>query len=258
MRPAREQDPAVFGFALKHWQAISRYAIDHKWVLWFRGGNPRAVAHIESGFPAKPLSLKFKVDRATGLLIAKTKKDERVARKASYGLLRLSDTMKGEFIAADPDGKDLLPGHRFRTERDRWAAEINTVIDLDQRLPVTSDYDLAAVFNIALPWNKSNAFNSAAPANQIIRPDEDHNNHTTRRLIADLNEKLGSVRITHGPQANYMPEADDSRDSGVVFHPSGEVEVYENVVLNGTEGHDFDLLLESLLERYFPNPTTTH
>jgi hypothetical protein len=231
-------DPGFFGITRDHWRVVSEFAADRGYVIALRTGKKAAVRWIDKRFPGKPLSLKIKVDREVGLLIARDAAERAAAWRAGYAVLEKSGP--AEFVARLDGGRDAFRGDRFSRVRHPWAQD-GLVMDPKVRLPLTSDYDLAAVvdtqdFDYALTY--ASAAGGANRTNPLIAA-----------VAGELNRKFGSPRILHGSEAQYsgsLAHGDD--DEILIFHPAGDVEHVGPMAVLRT-----DLILHGIFERYFPD-----
>ncbi len=236
-RPA--SDPIAFGVAPRHWQAIARFATQRRYVLCLRGGKRAAVRWIERGFPAKPLALKTKVHPVIGLLVADTDADRRAAWRAGYPTLVVVPDRPHEFTATLGHGP-ALGGARFRRGREAWA-QPDLVLDPDARLPLTSDYDLAAVVDTGRFDYYGTYASWTGSANRT--------NPLTEAVAAELNRRFGSPRIQHGTEAQYSGSLAHGDDEVILaFHPDGDVEHFAGLPVQRT-----DLVLHEIILRYFPD-----
>jgi hypothetical protein len=230
-------DPVAFGFVPAHWQTIRTFAAARGYVLAFRAGKKAAVPWIEHGFPAKPLTLKCKVDPRVGLLMAVRPTDHEDAERAGYPVL----------VAAGVDGfvaklgtREAFGGQRFTRVSAPWA-QADVVMDPTTRRPITSDYDLAAIVDTRHPDYYLTYGSLAAAANRT--------NPVTAAIAAELNRLFGSTRIVHGSEAQYSGSLAHGDDDGVlVFHPQGDVELVSGLPAWRTDG-----VLHGIVLRYFPD-----
>lgn len=236
-RPAT--DPTFFGITPRHWQTLVTFARTRGYVIALRAGKRAAVPWIERGFPAKPLALKCKVDPQVGLLFARTL-DERVeAERAGYPTLQPVADSRGELLAK-LGRNDAFSGYRFQQAREPWAKS-DLVIDPATRLPITSDYDLAAVVDTRQADYTLTYASAAGTTNRT--------NVATRAIADNLNALFGSRRIMHGSEAQYSGSlVHGDEDQVVVFHPNGDVEMVADVPVWRT-----DIVLHRIILRYFPD-----
>ena len=241
-------DPAFFGFSPRHWKVLSDYAKERDYVLCFRTGKARAVQWIERGYPAKPKAISTcKVDPKLGLLRAGRPEERDEAWRAGFGVLKPDPERRTAYFAADSAGRDALAGHRFAPPRDDWATTDGIVVDLVAKLPITSDYDIAAFIDARQP---DYMLTYASMSGQ-----DNRTNLMTEAISQELNRRFGTTRIMHGSQAQFSGGlANRDGDDVLVFHPAGDVDVYTDlVVTGGTRATNADLLLIDIVNRYFPD-----
>lgn len=233
-------DPNFFGITRAHWLVVSEFVKEKNYVIALRTGKRAAVPWIEQRFPAKPLSLKIKVDRTVGLLIARTPADREHAWRANYPVLEAVDPRGTEFVARLAGGREAFPRERFSRIRHSWARD-GLLIDPAAKLPITSDYDLAAVVDTE-QFDYSGTYASLASAANRTNP-------LIASVSATLNRAFGSPRILHGTEAQYsgsLAHGDD--DEILIFHPAGDVEHVGPMAVLET-----DKLLHDIFLRYFPD-----
>jgi hypothetical protein len=218
---------AKMGFTLGDWTVLKAAAVDNNTVLFFRSGKEAALPWIEKRFPPKPLTLKVKVDREIGLLLAKDPSDKADVGRAGHWVLRKSSrSIGGAFEAYNPSS----PRDAVVSIDDDWARE-DLVVHSQSRLPITSDYDLAAIVPQSGPYRflpaGMTAGKAAAPGSlerpaaagkaglteeilkkklaEISDPRFGFSNPWVDQMTAELNRRLGDQRLMHGPQALYAP-----------------------------------------------------
>jgi hypothetical protein len=231
-------DPEFYGFAPRHWQVFMAFARFHGYVICVRAGKRSAVPWIELGFPAKPLALKCKVDRAIGLLVARTHADREDARQAGFPVLDRVPGNASEFVAR-LGAEVAMGGERFNRMVDRWA-QSDLVIDPDCGLPITSDYDLAAIIDAGVPDYYLTYGSMAGEGNRT--------NLWVDNVVSQLNRLFGSRRIMHGAQAQYSgAPAHGDDDVILAFHPNGTVTSH-----GGVTALQSDTELHKLVRSYHP------
>jgi hypothetical protein len=232
-------NPAAFGIAPAHWRVLVRYSAEKDYVLALRTGKRAAVRWIEQGFPAKPLELKIKVDRELGLLMARTPEARDEAWRNGRPVLE-PDPSRPRMLAARIAARDAWPGHRFDPGHLPWA-RAGVVLDPATRLPITSDYDLAAVVD-TVTFHYDWIYGSMAGG-------RNRTNHMIEAIARDLNRRFGNRRIVHGTEAQYSGSmAHDDDDEIVIFHPNGDVQHLAPMPVLQT-----DLLLQEIILSYFPD-----
>jgi len=230
-------DPTAFGFLPAHWHTIQGFARNRGHVVAFRAGKKAAVRWIEQGFPAKPLTLKCKVDPRVGLLLAHDADDRAQAEQAGYPVLE--PLAGGNDFVAKLGQTEAFGGYKFTRVREPWA-QARLVIDPATRRPITSDYDLAAVVDTRQPDYYLTYASSAGTANRT--------NPATAGIARELNQMFGSIRIMHGSEAQYSGSLAHGHDEHVlVLHPDGEIEIVSGLPAWRTDG-----VLHGIIVRYFP------
>jgi hypothetical protein len=233
-------DPAFFGITRDHWRIVSEFARDRECVIALRTGKKAAVRWIEQRFPAKPLALKIGVDREVGLLIAGCPSERESAWSAGYPVLEPAAAPASEFVARLAGERDPFRGQRFSRPRHPWAQD-GVVMDPTARLPITSDYDLAAVVDTR-SFDYQGTYASMAGGPNRTNPFID-------AVATELNRGFGTPRIVHGSEAQYSGSlAHRADDEILVFHPAGDVEHVEPGPVLRT-----DQLLHAIILRYFPD-----
>jgi hypothetical protein len=241
---AESGDAKLFGFTTDHWNAIRQYVSDREFYVFFRGGKSEAVPYIERGFPAKPSAIKAKVDAKLGLLVVSSPADAGDARGKGFYIVE-SAGPDGQYVASTGNGR------RRSGKADRWPARANVVMAelAGNLLPITSDYDLAAVFDANAHTNDQ--YSQAAvlggyrhvsePADywkeygQQIKAPPGGESNLSKRVREELNCIFGAPdRIEHGPQAVYQAgqlasaapggDGDETSDRIIAFCP--EMRVY--------------------------------
>lgn len=213
-----------FGMTLRHWATMSLYAQARGYVLCVRAGKPAALPWIAHDFPAKPPAFKkCKVDRAVGLLFARRADERMEAQRAGYPLLEAVPGAPAEFVAR-LEGQPPLPDGRFSLQRDSWLrvasglasrSSLNgLVIHPVRRLPITSDYDLAAIIDTAR-FDYYQTFGSMAGGTSFT-------NAYTQAVSRELNKLFKSERIMHGTEAQFVRQM--GPEYLLAFHPDGRVE----------------------------------
>ncbi len=217
-------DASRFGVTRRHWVTLAHYAQARRYILGVRAGKPAALPWIEHDFPAKPMHFKkCKVGRAVGLLFAR-RADERIeAQRAGYPLLEAVPGTAGVFIAR-LEGEAPLLDARFSLPSHPWlrvASGLASRGSLDglvlhplRRLPVTSDYDLAAVIDTTR-FDYYQTFGSMAGGASFT-------NAYTQAVSRELNTLFRSERIMHGTEAQFVREM--GPEYLLAFHPDGRVE----------------------------------
>jgi len=236
-----------FGIWTHHWTIMAQYAHAHDYVLCVRAGKPAAIHWIREDFPAKPFALKCKVDRTVGLLFAVTDDDRLEAKEYGFPLLESVAGRPGEFVATLND-EPAFDGKSFSLQGDPWlrrVSELGSMATLDglvmhpvQQRPITSDYDLAAIIDTER-FSFFDTFGSMAGGVSCT-------NAYTQAIGDALNRIMGSERIMHGSEVQFVREI-DSAEHIVEFHPDGTAEAW---AFTGTV--ELDNGIREVVLRYAP------
>jgi hypothetical protein len=232
-------DPLLFGIAPAHWEAIIGFVRDKGYLIAVRGGKKAAVPWIELGFPAKPLDFKkCKVDPKAGLLMADNPERRAEAERGGFPVLEAVPGQPTQFVGR-LQAKEAFAGYRFNQTRDSWA-QAGLILDPAARLPITSDYDLAAIVDTEQPdyfLTYGSVVGSASSTNAI-----------SSGIVNELNRRFGSRRIMHGTEAQYSGSLANGDDEQiVVFRPGVPPESFAGGARLST-----DAVLHQILLHYFP------
>jgi len=241
-------DAARCGVTVRHWVTLAQYAQARRYVLCIRAGKPASVRWIEQGFPAKPIDFKLcKVDPSVGLLFAAGPAERAEARRASYPLLESVARRSGEFVAR-LEGSEPSPDARFSVHSHPWLREVSAlasrsaldglVIHPERRLPITSDYDVAAVID-TVRFDHYQTFGSMAGGASRA-------NLYTQAISHELNRLFQSERIMHGTEAQFVRAM--GAEYLLAFRPDGRVE--GRPILTTLE---MDQAIRDLILRYAPS-----
>jgi hypothetical protein len=192
------------GFTAKHYQFFQWVAKMENRIIAVRDTNPLSTQWIERGFPAKPIEIKIKTSKTTGIVTAVTKEEIAEARFRN-------------FYVVDPDGVPRITAHRSLKlpEPLDWPLEPGQVIDPRQLKPLVGDYDLLGVIDPGSPGrNIVQATSNGKMLFDWSSPDVD-------RIRSILNSFMDQPRVMHG---SYDGFADVSTAGPVtVFFPDGSV-----------------------------------
>lgn len=191
------------GMAPAHFQAVLRVAREQNMIIAFRNTNPLARKWIDLGFPGKPMSVKIKSSRTTGIVTASGDEIAQ-AHKAGYYVVDAAGVPRnaaGQALALDP-----IPG---------WKPAAGEVVDAARKKPLVGDYDLLGVID------------PTAPGRHIVLAAEngvevaDRTNPIVKRVSAAINAQLDQPRVLHGAWDSF----DDAGKAGgaTVFFPDGTV-----------------------------------
>ncbi|MGH7674931.1 MAG: hypothetical protein ACREMV_06635, partial [Gemmatimonadales bacterium] len=214
----------AFGITIRHWLTMAHYAQARGYVLGVRAGKPAALRWIELGFPAKPPAFKkCKVDRTVGLLFARRADERMEAQRAGYPLLEAVPGAPGQFVAR-LEGQAPLPDGRFSLHGHPWLRVVSGLASLSsldglvihplRRLPITADYDLAAIIDTAR-FDYYQVFGSMVGGASFA-------NVYSQAVSRELNRLFKSERIMHGTEAQFVREM--GPEYLLAFHPDRRVE----------------------------------
>ncbi len=218
---------ARFGIAYNHWLSFQQIATQMTKIIMVRGGKENAIPWIERGFPAKPLELKIKVDRASGLLVAQSHEYPTVFLAGHYIVVQSgNDYVVDRNPASTVPLSQVAPKLQGMCSCTSWARQ-GLVLDRMSGLPFTSDYDIAAVIDLDDPrWGRTHLSEPQADTRNLtsrfIQPVVDRVN----AAMAAGTCVLGQPRARHGTQAQIgtgSPMHDDT-DVIIVFYPKDKVE----------------------------------
>jgi len=212
------------GIAVEHFAIFQKVAAAEKQIIAVRYTNPKSVQWIQKGFPAKPLKIKIKTSKTTGIVTASSEGEINAARKAGYYVIDKDGIARGWRLNKGGNTTDLaaldLKG------KTNWPLETGQVIHPDQLKPLVGDYDLLAVIdpkamgrNIALATKDGEAV--ASRTNPIIE-----------RVRRALNSRMGQDRVMHGSHDAFddlRSAVSKSGDGAIVFTPEGEVRLLNNL-----------------------------
>lgn len=245
-----------FGISWEHWHEFVEAADRLKLVILVRKGKASAIPWIEMGFPAKPLSLKTKVDPATGLLIAPRSGQASVFAAGHWVLIGPGPdfrVLQSAGQANPPSISSVAPylDHCTKCRWQSWARE-NLVIDARSGLPFTSDYDLAAVIDTRdARRGKSILADVSAGKTNWTNPWVETVARELNQLMRDSGTCVkGQDRILHGPQT--FANADRSpmnKQNELILAFAPKRLVYHLVCATHEQGWKE---LERLLDDYLP------
>jgi hypothetical protein len=193
------------GMTFSHYNAFASAASKMNRIIAVRMTNPACLKWIRLGFPAKPLSVKWKTSLATGIVTVLDSADIAAAKRMGYFVV----DNKG--VPRNSAGFPLqLP------DKPGWPVEAGQIIDPDALKPVVGDYDLLDVIDpdtldeLMIVWSEG-----GTPLLNKTNPEIEQ--------IAELvNGSIGDrARVMHGPWAGVADVA-DAGDS-LLFFPDGSV-----------------------------------
>jgi len=199
------------GITPGHLKVFQQVAQRMNRIIAVRSTNPASTPWIERGFPGKPLAIKIKTSKVTGIVTAVEEngalsvKDMITARSKGYYVV------DADLVARNAGGEAL------ELRNPDWPLEPGQVIDPHQLKPLVGDYDLLGVIDPTAPGRNL----VVAASEGKIRTD--WTNPMTRRVAAELNAGMDQPRVMHGAQDGLSGEYGGIPDKGgaVVFYPDG-------------------------------------
>jgi hypothetical protein len=195
------------GMTKKHFAAFSEAAKETEMIIGVRNTNPLSTRWIERGFPPKPMSIKIKTSKTTGIVTAVGEAEVQEARKAGYFIVDAKGVLRNSF------GNEIkLP------TRPDWPLEPGQVVHPQQLKPVVGDYDLLGVIDPRAPGRN---IALAASDGKVL---DDWSNPLIKKAAAAVNRRLDQARVMHGAHDMYrkgMPDFSDLKDGATIFYPDG-------------------------------------
>jgi hypothetical protein len=191
------------GMLPEHFAAVQKVAREMNMIIAFRNTNPLAAQWIRLGFPGKPMSVKIKSSRTTGIVTATTAEEVAQAHKAGY------------FVVAEDGVPRGQAGEVLDLNKSLWPIEKGQVVDGVTKKPLIGDYDLLGVIEPGSPGrNIVLAVKDGVPV-------ADRTNPRTNKVIDALNKELDRPRVLHGAWDGF----DEAAKAGevTVFFPDGTV-----------------------------------
>lgn len=175
-------------------------------IIVVRHTNPKSTPWIERGFPPKPMEIKIKTSKTTGVVTASKADEIQYARS------------KGYFVV-DPDGVPRnASGQALEfTSKPEWPVEPGQIIHAQQHKPLVGDYDLMGVINPEAPGRN---IALAASNGEVL---DNWTNPEITRIVEMLNLGMDQPRVMHGPHEAFRKGLPDFSDVGgsTVFMPDG-------------------------------------
>ncbi|QDV32711.1 anthrax toxin-like adenylyl cyclase domain-containing protein [Tautonia plasticadhaerens] len=195
------------GMTASHSRVFQRVAQETGRIIAVRNTNPLSTRWIERGFPPKPMQIKIKTSKKTGVVTAQG--DE------------IAEARKAGYFVVDADGVPRnANGTRmdFNTPPD-WPLEPGQVIHPMQKKPLVGDYDLLGVIDPQAPGRNLVV---AASEGQIL---DDWSSPAVRDVANRVNAMLDQPRVMHGAHDGYRGARPDFSDAGgsTVFLPDGSI-----------------------------------
>lgn len=192
---------AVRGLSAKHFAVFQEVAQEMKMIIGVRFTNPKSTQWIERGFPPKPIEIKIKTSKTTGIVTALNEVEVTTAKN------------KGFFVVGEDGVARNGAGAELKLDKAEWPVEKGQVIHPTQQKPLVGDYDLAGVID---PNAKGRNIQLAASDGEIM---QDWNNPTTKKVAAELNSRMDQPRVMHGAHDGFFEEPGDA----VFFMPDGSI-----------------------------------
>jgi hypothetical protein len=191
------------GMLPEHFEAVRKVAQQMNVIIAFRITNPLAAQWIRLGFPGKPISVKAKSSKTTGIVTTATLSEALEAHQAGYYIVD---------AAGVPRNAAFEPLELTKCE---WPLELGQVVDGTLKKPLVGDYDLLGVIE------------PGSPGRNIVLAVKDNvpvKNRTNPRINAvaeAINRQLDRPRVLHGAWDGF----DEASTAGevTVFFPDGTV-----------------------------------
>ncbi len=219
------------GMVPAHWWVFRDAAVKHGRIIGVRNTNRLSTQWIAKGYPPKPLEIKIKTSKTTGIVTAENTADISKARELGY-------------IVIDEHGipRDHLQRPVALKRDPEWPVEPGQIIDPKQLKPLVGDYDLLTVVDpSATGGNLALAFSDGIWLEDRFNPD-------VKRIAKWTNSQLDQPRVMHGAHDQWADAkaALIETDGATIFYPDGSVKVLET----GQDAVDFF----SLMKRRTHNP----
>jgi len=189
----------------KIFQAVAGETVQ---MIAVRFTNKLSETYIRRGFPAKPLPVKAKTSKKTGIVTAISKKE-------------IDDAMENGYFVLDSKG--IAHGSKGTLDLSaskEWPQEAGQVIDPKSMKPFVADYDLHSIINPKSTGANVNGVPNVKGGN-ITNPQTEN----TRKL---LNERMKDERVTHATH-DAFGNLVSAEDGTVVFFPDGTIMVFDTV-----------------------------
>jgi len=201
------------GMTQMHFRIFQFVAQQENLIIAVRNTNVKSTPLIQRGFPAKPMAIKAKTSKTTGIVtVDHATKEGRAFRKAAH---------ENGYAVVDPDGvaKTRWGGVLELSEKPGWDLEPGQIIDTRQKKPLVGDYDLLGIID------PKNPTPNIAQATQDGVTLQNWTNPRTREIAARLNRGMDQPRVMHGGHDQWRGAKLDLSDAGgsTVFTPDGEV-----------------------------------
>jgi hypothetical protein len=204
------------GMTDRHYDVFKGIANEMNRIIAVRNTNPLSTRWIEKKFPAKPMEIKIKTSKKTGIVTATSGEEINAARS------------KGFFVI-DPDGVARNgKGEVLSLGKPEWPVEPGQVIPdpkkvsaVEAHKPLVGDYDLLGVIDPSAP--KRNMVLATKYGERVA----DQTNPDNRRVAELFHQATGERRVMHGAHDGFA----DVGEAGpaTVFFPDGTVKSLESV-----------------------------
>lgn len=195
------------GMTNKHFNAFIEAAKETRLIVAVRNTNRLSTPLIERGFPPKPMQIKIKTSKTTGIVTAANPKD-------------VDEAFAGGFHVVDAHGvirNAAGEAIKLPVSAD-WPLESGQVIHPTQLKPLVGDYDLLSVIDPNAPGRN---LVLAASDGQIL---DNWSNPLIKRVAEAVNQRLDQARVMHGAHDGFRkgsPDFSDLNDGATVFFPDG-------------------------------------
>ena len=216
------------GMTPAHFEVFERIAKQENLIIAVRNTNPRSTPLIARRFPAKPMAIKAKTSKTTGIVTIEnglyTENFGDVVRlkhKTVDGQKHLKAALDNGYAVVDQFGVPRTKNGKILELSDNpgWDYEPGQIIDIRQKKPLVGDYDLLGVID---PENPSRNL-ALAVDNKVLL--ENWTNPQTKRVAATINGQMDQPRVMHGGHDQYSGARLDlsDADGSTVFMPNGEI-----------------------------------
>lgn len=197
------------GMTQSHFHAFQQAAQESKLIVVVRNTNQESTQWIAKGFPGKPITIKVKTSKQTGIVTATQPEHWEQAYKQGYYVVDADGIARRRVVRGGQEAmEELRPGGG-------WPLEKGQVIDPVAHKPLVGDYDLMGVINPAAPGR-----NIALVASNGEKH-FDINSPLVREFAERVNKKLDRPRVLHGAQDQY-----GGFDGGcTAFFPDGSAQL---------------------------------
>jgi hypothetical protein len=201
------------GMTQMHFRLFQLVAQQENLIIAVRNTNVKSTPLIRRGFPAKPMAIKAKTSKKTGIVtVDRTNEKWRAHRQAAH---------ENGYAIVDTDGvaRTRWGNVLELSENPGWKLEPGQIIDTRSRKPLVGDYDLLGIIDPKNPGQNA----ALAAENQVVL--QNWTNPRTREIAARLNNGMDQPRVMHGGHDQWRGAKLDlsDADGSTVFMPDGEV-----------------------------------